>query len=181
MAERLLATWNPSDAWNGLKLYLNAVHCALHCIEESTSGRSHLSPSQEEDIVAWGCERLSRLCLWLRDLEWTGLHVGCIGGNTPRPDAVYVATFPYVASHYFVKDVVDPLIELCSTTRGNELVSKDLASAVEHAWSSARLAYPNAIGLDEGRMYIWCTGLDRIDGRLAELRRVVDQVRDQSH
>lgn len=153
--------------------YLNGVHCLLRCIDEVASERSKLSPSQEQHILRWARDGLSRFHRWLRDMEWYGLHAGCIGGRTQLPDSVHIATFPYIASHYFVKDVVDPLIGLCSTVRGRELVSAELVSAVECAWVSAREAYPDAIDPDKGAVYIWCSGLDRIDTKLAELREAV--------
>ncbi len=151
--------------------YMMTVHCLLHYVDEVASGRSKLSPSQEQVTLAWSREALWRLHQWLRNLEWYGLHAKCIGGKSPRPDSVYVATFPHVASHYFLKGLINPLIALRSTARGRELVSDELVSAVESAWHSARLAYPNAIDRSEGATYIWCTGLDQIEARLADLTR----------
>ncbi|KAI0683740.1 hypothetical protein C8T65DRAFT_836921 [Cerioporus squamosus] len=173
MLEHPLTSWNPSDGWKGLKYYLNAVHGLLHCIDETVSGRSQLSPTQEDAMLSWAREGLCRLRRWLRDLEWKGLHAGCIGhrARTPLADSVYIVTFPHIASHYLVKDVIDPLMALCSTVRGRELVSHELVSAVQCAWQSARLAYPDASEKTEGAMYIWCSGLDCIDARLAELSR----------
>ncbi|KAI0718789.1 hypothetical protein C8T65DRAFT_737132 [Cerioporus squamosus] len=145
MVEQALTSWNPSDGWPGYMQYMKAVHCLLHYIDETASGRSELSPSQEQVLLTWGREALFRLRQWLRDLEWYGLHAKCIRSKTSLADSVYAATFPHCASHYFVKGVVDPLIALRSTAYGRELVSQELASAVESAWMSARVAYPNAI------------------------------------
>ncbi len=171
MVQPALTSWNPS--WRALQNYLSAVHCLLKCIDETASGRSKLDPSQEEDILSWGGEALSRVHQWLRDLEWHGLHVGCLRGTVALADSIYAATFPHIASYYFVTDVVDPLIDLCSTARGRDLVTKELVSAVESAWSSARVAYPDAMNPSEGAKYIWCSGLDRIDARLVVLRAAV--------
>ncbi len=166
-----MTMWDPS--WKGLKKYLSAVHCLLRCIDETASGRSRLDLLQEKAILSWGREGLSRFHQWLRDLEWYGLHAGCIRSKVALPDSIYATTFPHIASDYFVTNVVDPLITLCSTVRGRELVSEELVSAVEFAWISARVAYPNVIEGNEGARHIWCSGLDRIDARLAVLRAAV--------
>ncbi|KAI0718801.1 hypothetical protein C8T65DRAFT_827467 [Cerioporus squamosus] len=171
--EQALSSWNASDGWPGLMRYLKAVHCLLHYVEEMASGRSKLSPSQAQVLLAWGREALSRLQQWLRDLEWYGLHAECIGGTSLRADHVYAATFPHVASHYFLEGVLNPLIALRSTAYGRNMVSRELVSAGESAWYSARVAYPDAIDRNEGALYIWRSGLDRIDARLTELREAV--------
>ena len=119
-------------------------------------------------MLEWGQKQLSHLPQWLRDIQWTGLHRGCVARSG---DAAPIVAFPHVVSHYLVKDVVEPLISLGGNPEGLKLVTEDLVSAVEQAWSLAQLTYPDVVDRDAG--FLWCSGLDRIEPRLAELKAMV--------
>ena len=86
--------------------------------------------------------------------------------------AAPIIAFPHIASQYLTLHVVDPLIALCSTRPGVELVFRELVSAVEHAWQFARVEYPDVADI-KCVDFVWCSGMDRIDGRLAELKALV--------
>ena len=116
----------------------------------------------------WGQQQLLRIHQWLRVLEWTGLHDGCLA--IPG-DAASILAFPHIASHFFVQMIVEPLIAMSALPGGSVLVSKELVSTIELAWSSARLIYPESVGCDAA--FIWCTGMAVIEERLRELEGLV--------
>ena len=157
--------------------YMIAIHWLLHCLHMVISGRSQLSPAQTETMLAWGQRGISRVCERLRDFRWQGLHAGCVSGTQPG-EQTCILTFPHLASEYFITQVIDPAMVLCSTAQGLEMVTNgDLVSSIQLAWSSARLAYPHAVEIVDTSHsgFVWCSGLDRIDGKLAELRVVVGE------
>ncbi len=162
--------WDPSLGFASFRDTMQAVYVLLHYVRATISGESRLSPSQTSAMLAWGQQQLSRLQQWLRSLEWNGLHKGCVA--VPGDPAAVLA-FPHVASRYLVRNLIDPLIALCSMPGGRALVSPELVSAIEHIWTSARLAYPHAADADA--RIVWCTALDRINGRLAELTAMLSK------
>ncbi|RPD54885.1 hypothetical protein L226DRAFT_81346 [Lentinus tigrinus ALCF2SS1-7] len=168
MAESVLASWDTSRGFEELQFHTTAIFALLHGVRHVVSAQSQLTPSQTEVLLEWGRGRLSYLVRWLRDWDsWQGLHKGCV---TISADGICAMTFPHIASNYLITDVIDPLISLCSTPGGVELVSEELISAVERAWSSVQVAYPNPIDIVQGEEFVWCSGLDSIDAKLTELR-----------
>lgn len=162
-----MAAWDPSLNFESMRDTFQAVFVLLHCVRATVSGQSRLTPSQTEAMLSWGQQQLSRVHQWLRDLEWRGLHKGSLAVSG---DAAAILAFPHIASHYMVNTLIDPLIALCSMPGGLPLIPAELVSAVEQTWASARLAYPHAASAQAG--FVWITKLDRIDARLAELRKV---------
>ncbi len=162
-----MAAWDASLGFVSFRDTIQAVFILLHYVRATISGQSRLSPSETSAMLAWGQQQLSRLHQWVRDLEWNGLHKGCISGPG---DPAAVLAFPHIASHYLVQNLIDPLITVCSMRGGRALVSAELVSAIEHTWVSARLAYPRSADADA--QIVWCTALDSIDARLAELRAI---------
>ncbi len=162
-----MAAWDPSKGFLSFRDIAQASYVLLHCVRATVSGQSQLSASQTAEMLAWGQRQLPRLHKWLRDLEWTGLHKG---GLAIPGDAAAVLSFPHIASHQLVRNIIDPLIALCSLPGGHELVSGELVSTVERAWSSARVAYPDSVNEDSA--FVWSSGLDQIDARLVELKRI---------
>ncbi len=168
MLEHKGDTWDPSQGLRAFQGFMGATYVLLHCIHATVSGDAELSPSQTDALLAWGRVRLSGLHHRLKSFNWNGLHKGCL--RAISGDAVSILVFPHIASDYLVKDIIDPLIALCSTPRGQELVSEELVSAVEEVWAAAQVAYPDAVDPIRGAHLVWCSGLDRIDSRLADLR-----------
>ena len=160
-------SWDPSVGFLSFRDTTQAIYILLHCIRATTSGQSHLSPAQTDAMLAWGRQHLSRLHIWLRDLSWAGLHKGCLA--TPG-DAAAILSFPHIASHHLIINIIDPLIALGSTPDGRGLISEELISAIQSTWSSACLAYPDQLA--SGAAFLWCSGLDMIDTRLMELRAI---------
>ncbi len=167
MLEHKWDTWDPSQGWKALKGFTAAAYVLLHLIRATVSGHASLSPSQTDALLVWGRDRLSSVHHHLRNLDWNGLHKGCLSISG---DAACIVAFPHIASEYLVKDIIDPLITLCAIPRGRDLVSEDLVSAVEEAWAAVQVAYPDAVDPVRGAALVWCSGLDRIDSRLKELR-----------
>ena len=163
-----MAAWDPSLGFVAFRDAIMAIYVLVHCVSATVSGRSRLSSSQGDAMLEWGQKQLTHLRQWLRDIQWTGLHKGCVARSG---DAAPIVAFPHVVSHYLVKDVVEPLISLGGNPEGLKLVTEDLVSAVEQAWSLAQLAYPDVVDRDAG--FLWCSGLDRIEARLAELKAMV--------
>ncbi len=166
-----MTDWDPSQGFLSYRDTTKAVYVLIHCVRATISGKSRLTSSQTDAMLTWGQQELSRVQEWLRGLEWAGLHKGCLaihGG------AAAVLAFPHIASHFLVEMIINPLLTLCSMPGGLALVSQELVSAVEHTWSAARLAYPDAMP-DANTGFVWSSGLDRIDSRLAELKAVVGQ------
>ncbi|KAI0718785.1 hypothetical protein C8T65DRAFT_638113 [Cerioporus squamosus] len=168
MYEVEMAAWDPSLGFLSFRDTTQAVYVLLHCVWAIISGRSQLSPSQTDMFLLWGQQQLSRVHQWLRDLEWRGLHKGCLAVSG---DAAAVLAFPHIASRYLVHTLIDPLIALCSMPGGLPVISEELVSTIEHTWASARLAYPHSADADAA--FVWCTELDRIDARLRELRAII--------
>ena len=171
MVEHVLASWNP-QGFEAFQDYTAAIYVLLHCVRETISGRSQLTPTQAKVLIAWSRDMLPRVIRWLRDLQWQGLHKGCLAVSG---DSAGALAFPHIASNYLIIDVIDPLIALCSTPGGPELISAEFISAVERTWSRAQAAYPNPIDEVQGAAFVWCTGLDSIDAKLRELRAVYTQ------
>ncbi len=163
-----MAAWDPSVGFVSFSDTTQAIYVLLHCIRATMSDQSQLSPSQADAMLAWGRDELARLHRWLCDLEWSGLHRGCL--SIPG-DTAAILTFPHVASDLLGRDIVDPLIALVSLPGGLTMVSGELVSAVESSWSAAWLAYPQSA--DPDAPYLWCSGLDSIDTRLAQLRAAI--------
>ncbi len=165
-----MAAWDPSEGFPRYRDTTQVVYVLFHIVRATISGKSQLTASQTDAMLAWGQQEIKRLREWLGGLEWTGLHKGCLvmSGNAAESIA-----FPHIASHYLIKMVINPSITLCSMPGGLALVSRELVAAIEHTWSAARLAYPNAVDVDIG--FVWASGLDRIDPQLAELKAVVGQ------
>ena len=175
--EQPLSSWDYSGGWDGFMHYVIAVHWLLHRVHVVISGRSRLSPAQTETMLALGQKEISRVCERLREFRWQGLHAGCVSGTQPG-ERTCILTFPHLASEYFITQVINPVIVLCSTAQGLEMVTNgDLVSCIQLAWSSARLAYPHAMEIVDGSHsgFIWCSGLDRIDEKLEALRVVVGE------
>ncbi|TFK86560.1 hypothetical protein K466DRAFT_587125 [Polyporus arcularius HHB13444] len=170
MLERELESWDPSRGFKALQSHTAAIYVLLHCLRETISGRSQLTPTQTDAMLAWGQDTLSRAVQWLRDLEWQGLHNGCLA---VLGDAAGVVVFPHIASSHLIMDIIDPLLALSSTPGGLTLISGELISVVENAWSSAQAAYPNPIDIIQGAGLVWCSGLDTIDMKLLELRATI--------
>ncbi|RDX45140.1 hypothetical protein OH76DRAFT_1022365 [Lentinus brumalis] len=167
MYEAIMAAWDPSQGWVSYRDTMKAVSVLLHIIRATISGQSRLTSSQTDAILAWGQHELPCVDEWLRGLQWTGLHKGCVTRST---DAAAVLAFPHIAAHCLIKMIINPLITLCSMPGGRALVSGELVAALEHTWSAARLAYPDAVDVNIG--FVWASGLDKIDARLVELRAV---------
>ncbi len=165
-----MAAWDPSQGFLSYRDTTQAVYVLLHCIRATISGQSRLTSSQTAAMLAWGQQELAHLHEWLRDLEWTGLHTGCLA---IAGDAAAILSFPHIASHYLVEMIIDPLITLYAMPGGLALVSgsEELVSTLERTWAAARLVYPDFV--DEKAGFVWSSGLDRIDIRLAELRAAV--------
>ncbi len=164
-----MAAWDPSEGWDALRNTTQAVYVLLHCIRSTLSGQSRLTSSQTDSMLAWGRQELSRVHEWLRGLEWTGLHKDCVANSG---DAGAILAFPHIASRYLIKNIINPLIDLCSMPEGLALVSAELVSTIEHTWSAGRLAYPNFA--NEEVEFVWCnSGLNHIDSRLEELKALV--------
>ena len=128
-------------------------------------------------MLAWGQKGISRVCERLRDFRWQGLHAGCVSGTQPG-EQTCILTFPHLASEYFITEVIDPVMVLCSTAQGLEMVTNgDLVSSIQLAWSSVRLAYPHAVEIVDGGNsgFVWCSGLKRIDEKLEALRVVIGE------
>lgn len=168
MAERILESWVPTG-FKALQGYTAAIYVLLHCLRETLSGRSQLTEAQREVLLAWGRDTIPWVTQWIRDLRWQGLHKGCVALSG---DAVGALAFPHIASNYLLIDIIDPLIALCSTPGGPELISAEFISAVERTWSRAQAAYPNPIDEVQGAAFVWCSGLDSIDAKLRELRTI---------
>ena len=164
-----MAAWDPSQGFRSFRDTSQAIFVLLHCIRTTLSGHSSLTVSQTHEMRKWGQQQLLRIHQWLRDLEWNGLHDGCLAipGN-----AASVLAFPHIASHFFVQMIVNPLIVMCASPGGSVLVSKELVSTIEHTWSSARSTYPESVGCNVA--FIWCTGLAVIEDRLRELSAAVN-------
>lgn len=171
VVEQALGSWDPSTGWHGFMHYTIATHELIHCLYQSVSGRSQLSPTQADHMLKWGQKGLSQVHAWLHNLQWQGLHLGCL--NAQATEQTCVLTFPHLASDHFIVDIIDPLLMLCSIPAGSHLVSSELASALEHAWHTAQSVYPDAFGADEGAPFIWCSGLDHILPKLEKLRAAV--------
>ncbi|TFK77566.1 hypothetical protein K466DRAFT_608027 [Polyporus arcularius HHB13444] len=165
MYEVEMAAWDPSQGFPSYRDTTQAVYVLLHIVRATISGQSQLTSSQSDAMFAWGQQELTRLREWLRGLEWTGLHKGCLAKSGNAAESI---AFPHIASHYLIKMVLNPLIRLCSMPGGRAVVSRELVSAIEHAWSAARLAYPDPVHVDIG--FVWSSGLARIDSRLTELK-----------
>lgn len=165
-----MAAWNPSLGWVSYRDTTKAISVLLHIIRATISGQSRLTSSQSDAILAWGQQELTRVAEWLRGLEWTGLHKGCVLYCT---DAAEVLAFPHLASYCLTKLITKPLIALCSMPGGRALVSGELVSTIELAWSAVQRAYPDRVDASIG--FVWSSGLDRIDSQLAELKAVVGQ------
>ena len=164
MYEAKMAGWDPSQGFLSFRDTTMAIWVMLHCVRATVSGCSQLSSSQTKATLAWGKTQLGRLRQWLSDLDWTGLHHGCLaipGG------AAAVLAFPHIASDLLVANVINPVVALRSMPGGRELVTSELVYAIEHAWIRGRLAYRDSAPRDGG--FVWSSGLDRIDSRLAEL------------
>ncbi|RDX45106.1 hypothetical protein OH76DRAFT_1408377 [Lentinus brumalis] len=171
MVDHHMGSGSLPAGFEGYRKLSAAIHSILQCIYVSVSGRAQLSPTQTDAMLLWGRQSITRICQWLRDLEWRGLHAECLARSRPG-DPNLVLAFPHIASGYLVRYTIDPLLDVCSTTRGLALVPEDLVRTVEHAWSSAQLIYPARVGVDDVD-FIWCSGLEVIDARLAELRAAV--------
>ncbi len=165
-----MAAWDPSRGWASFRNTTQAVCVLLHCVRATVSGQSQLTSSQTDAMLAWGQKEIYHLQEWLRALEWTGLHKGCLAIVA---DAAEALVFPHTASHHLIKMIIKPLITLCSMPGGRALVSPELVSTIERTWSAARQTYPNAAEVDRG--FVWCSGLDRIDSQLAELKAAAGQ------
>ncbi|TFK86562.1 hypothetical protein K466DRAFT_587126 [Polyporus arcularius HHB13444] len=169
MYEVEMAAWDPSRGWKSFRNTMQAVYVLLHCIRAAVSGQSQLTSSQTDAMLGWGQQELFRVQEWLRGFEWVGLHKGCLAISG---DAAAVLAFPHIASRYLIKNIINPLIDLCSMPGGLALVSAELVSTIEHTWSSGRLAYPNLANEEAG--FVWCdSGLNHIDSRLEELKALV--------
>lgn len=168
MYEVSVAGWDPSAGFLSFRDTTQAIWVLLHCIRATIDGCSQLTPSQTDAMLVWGKRQLFRLQQWLRGLEWTGLHKGCLAISG---DGAAILAFPHIASHLLVMNVIDPVIALGSIPGGRELVTSDLVFAIEQAWSRARLAYPDFAPRDAG--FVWSSGLEGIDSRLAELCAVL--------
>ncbi|KAI0718768.1 hypothetical protein C8T65DRAFT_638029 [Cerioporus squamosus] len=170
MLERELESWNPSRGFKAFQSHTAAIYVLLHCVRETVSEQSQLTPTQTEGMLAWGRDGLARVLRWLRELEWQGLHKGCLAVSGNVAGAV---AFLHIASSHLIMDIIDPLLALSSTPEGLKLISEELISVVKHTWSSAQAAYPNPIDITQGADLVWCSGLDTIDAKLMELRAVV--------
>ncbi|RPD58371.1 hypothetical protein L227DRAFT_654762 [Lentinus tigrinus ALCF2SS1-6] len=164
MYEGKMAAWDPSQGFVSFRDTTQAGFVLIHCIQATISGHSRLSSLQADAMLAWGKAQLPRLCQWFRDLSWTGLHKGCLAISGP---AAQVLAFRHIASHLLVENIIDPLITVGSMQGGRELVSKELIVTVKHAWLRACLAYPDYA--PRRATFVWLSGLDQIDSRLAEL------------
>ena len=164
-----MAAWDPSQGFRSFRDTTQAIFVLLHCVSATLSGRSSLTVSQTREMREWGQQQLWRIHQWLRDLEWIGLHDGCLA--IPG-DAASILAFPHIASHFLVQMIVNPLIAMSALPGGSVLVSKELVSTIELAWSTARSMYPESVGCDAA--FIWCTGMAVIEERLRELSAMVN-------
>ena len=164
-----MAAWNPSRGFPAFQDAMMAVYVLLHCLLAAASGRSQLSSSQNQAVLAWGHTQLSRIQEWVRNLQWTGLHKGCVALSG---DEASIVAFQHIASDTIVRDMIDPLLALCSVSlHGDQLVTEALVSSIEHAWHAAQLVYPRVAERSAG--FVWSSGLDRIDARFKELRTAI--------
>ena len=163
-----MAAWDPSLGFCSFRDTTQAAYVLLHCIRATVSGHSQLSPAETDALLAWGQREIPRLHQWLRNLEWSGLHTGCLAITA---DLAATLVFPHVASKFLVRNIINPLIALCSEPGGLAFVCKDLVSDVKHAWHSALLAYPDSVNSDAA--FVWCTALDQIESRLERLQTLV--------
>ncbi|KAI0718800.1 hypothetical protein C8T65DRAFT_638167 [Cerioporus squamosus] len=169
MVEHRMETGTRRTDFEGFREDSIVIYSLLQCIHQVASGRAQLSPAQTHRMLAWGRETLPRIQQRLHELEWRGSHVGCLSCSAGSETSL---AFPHIASGYLVKYIIDPLLDVCSTKPGLDLVSKELVDVVEWVWSSVQVAYPIRVTMDDVG-FIWCSGLEVIDARLAELRAAV--------
>ncbi len=170
MKQRMGAVPAPCEDFWALKAKLLSIHGVLRSIHHVSSGCAQLSSAQNDTMIAWSRQVLLHIHHSLRELAWTDLSVDCV---SPTPgDLRSTLAYPHYASGYLVRDVIDPLLDICSTQPGLELVPEGIVSTLQSAWSSIQLTYPGQM-IDIDVVYIRFSGLEVIDARLAELRAAV--------